>query len=71
MGEAEVTEVRERAAGRSGVGVQGRVVAGQEGAGLAGEQVVDGGEHQVGPALAGCGVRGDGKQFRIAGDPAP
>jgi hypothetical protein len=31
---------------------------------------VDGGEHQVGLALSGAGVRGDGEQFPVAGDSA-
>jgi hypothetical protein len=57
VGEAEAAELLERAAWRDGIGVKGRVVAGQLGPGLAGEQVVDGGERQVRLALAGAGVR--------------
>lgn len=70
VGEAEVAEVGERSVWRGGIGVQGRVVAGQRAAWLPGEQVVDGGEHQVRQALAWAGVRGDGEEFGVAGDPA-
>ena len=38
--------------------------------GLTGEQTVHGGEHQVRSALSGAGVRRDGQQLSVAGDPS-
>ena len=66
--EAERPEAGEGVAG-IGAGCQGRVVAGQGVMGLAGEQIVHGGEHQVRRALPAAGVRRDGQQLSVAGDP--